>query len=293
MKRKEVRNMNSTVKIGIVQMEIISDIYDRDVRKANVAKAEKLIDEMCENNQLDMVVLPEEFYSGSGYGPISMPDSLETVEREVFGRLGEIAKKYNVHIAGELLAKHDKTEFKSNNTGFIINRNGEVVGYQQRFHLNSREEDFCLGGKEYKVFELDFGKVCLLLGSDVLYPEVARNFVLRGAEILISPVLSPGEKRGAEGKVPYLNNLYSNCAIARAVENQAYIVMVNGVGEYVHVEKMIFGESLAAGPLGKIYQAGQEELAMVVDLNLSDKVEAFRQNQLLDMRNTDICRVGA
>lgn len=283
--------MNAKVKIGIIQMEILSDIFDREVRKKNIDKAIELITHLCETNQLDMVVLPEEFYSGSGYGPISMPDSLETVEAEVIGRFGEIAKKNQVYIAGELLAKHDKTEFKSNNTGFVIDRNGKLAGYQERLHLNSREEDFCLNGSSYKIFELDFGKVALVLGVDLLYPEVARNFVLKGAEILVSPILSPGGRRGDGGKALFLNTLFSNCAIARAMENQAFVVMVNGVGDYAHVEKNIFGESLSAGPLGKIYQAGQEELTAVVELDVSDKMEADRQIQLLEMRSRENCRI--
>lgn len=281
--------MNSTVRFGLIQMKVEADIFDKAVRKQNVQRAvEQMTSFLEQNENVDCVVLSEEFYAGAGYGPISLPDTIDTVKEEVFKVFGPIAKKYNVYIIGEISAKLNVAEFKGNNVGFVIDRNGEVAGYQERFHQNPSEEAYSARATEYKIFELDFGKVGLLLGVDLLFPEVARNFVLKGAEILISPVLCPGIKM-SEGENQYPNCLITNCAVARALENQVFLVMVNSVGKFAHVDLDLFGESLVAGPKGLIKKLGDEEESALVEVNLNDKMDALRSYDLMEMRYPSAC----
>lgn len=285
--------MKDIVKVGIIQMDIISDIFDPEVREKNVEKAMNMMESILEKEKnMDVIVLPEEFYAGSGYGPLSMPYILESIEEKVFVPFSELAKKYNVYIIGSLNTKLNLKEFKSNNVGFIIGRDGEIKGYQERFHQNSTEVPYSFAGKEYNVFDLDFGKVSLLIGNDVLFPEVARNFVLNGAEILISPIISPGSNSEKDEKYRYPNNLYIDCATARALENQVFVVLANGVGKFAHVDLNIFGESSIIGPLGKIAYLEKNESTLVSELNLKDKIEASRKYPLWEMRNLEICAIN-
>jgi len=283
--------MKDIVKIAIIQMEIKSDIFDSSVRDDNVNRVCSLIEKVAqENENLDCIVLPEEFYAGAGYGPISLPDNINKVNEKVFSPIGKIAKKYNTYIIGELVSKLNIQEFRGNNLGFVIGRDGEVIGYQERFHQNPSEVAYSYKGNKYKVFDLDFGKIGLVLGLDILFPEISRNFVAKGAEILISPLLSPGPKRET-GHNCFPNDLFMNCAVARALENQVYIIAVNGVGKFAHVELDLFGESLAASPLGKILQLGSGEEVSVVELNIRDKSEACRNYQLDELCNKEMCKI--
>lgn len=286
--------MNNTVKIGIIQMNILSDMFDYEVRKKNINTAkDMMISLLEEESEIDLIVLPEEFYAGSGYGPLSMPDNVETVEENVVKPFKEIAQKYNVYIIGALNVKLNNNEFKSNNIGFIIGRDGNLVGYQERFHQSSSEVPYSFSGKEYKVFDLDFGKISLLIGNDILFPEVARNFVLNGAEILISPIISPGVNEEEYDKYRYPNDLFLNCASSRALENQVFLVLANGVGRFAHVDLPIFGESAIFGPLGRISQLGKNESTLISELHLDDKKKASKNYPLLEMRNKDACEIKA
>ena len=80
--------MNSTVRFGLIQMKVEADIFDKAVRKQNVQKAvEQMTSFLEQNENVDCVVLSEEFYAGAGYGPISLPDTIDTVNEEVFNSL--------------------------------------------------------------------------------------------------------------------------------------------------------------------------------------------------------------
>lgn len=281
--------MKDTVKVGFIQMEILSNIFSTEIRKDNVKHACELIEKLLvENKELDLIVLPEEFYAGAGYGPISLQDGFEYVKEVVINPLAELAKKYNINIIGALSTKFNETGFKGNNVAFVIDRNGDLVGTQERFHLTENEKPFAISGDKYEIFDLDFGKVGVVIGVDILYPEVARNFVLCGAEILVNPIIEPGIKE--DGAFP--NNIYKSCAVTRAIENQVFVVTTNGVGKFAHVDMDIYGESLAAGPVGLIKKLGFEETCDVVELSSSDKKDAYRNMELMELRNNKICLIN-
>jgi len=282
--------MKENIKIGMIQMKVLSDIFSTEIRQENVKYACLQISNLLEANEnVDIVVLPEEFYAGAGYGPISLQDDYELIKETVFSEFSQIAKRYHVNIAGALSTKFDSNSFRGNNIGFVINRNGELVGIQERFHQTANEKPYSYSGKEYNVFELDLGKIALMIGVDSFYPEVARNFVLKGAEIIINPILAPGNTENTGEIFP--NNLYKYCAITRALENQVFTVMVNGVGEFAHVEMDLFGESLVAGPIGLVEKLGFEEDYKVISIHVSDLAASNKNMAIMNLRNSDICKV--
>lgn len=280
--------MKNIIKVGIIQMEILSNVFSVSVRKENVDHACKLMEEFLDINQnLDLVVLPEEFYAGAGYGPISLQDSFEHIKETVLSPITEIAKKYSVNIIGALSTKFNETGFKANNIAFVIDRKGTFLGTQERFHQTANEKPFSFSGEKYEIFNLDIGKVGIVIGVDILYPEVARNFVLDGAEFLVNPIIEPGIT--SEDAFP--NNLYKYCAVTRAIENQVFVIMANGVGKFAHVDMDIFGESLAAGPKGIIKKLGFEETCDVVELNVEDKQDVHKNIDLFELRNSKMCAI--
>lgn len=282
--------MKNNIKIGIVQLLIESDIFSTDIRQKNIQHTLKKVEELLENEKnLDMVVIPEEFYAGAGYGPLSVPDPISKIETDLFIPLGKLAEKYQTYIAGALNAKLNPNDFKSNNLGFIIGRNGKVLGYQERFHKSVTEAPYAFTGKEFKVFDLeDIGKVSLLIGNDVVFPEIARKFVLNGAQILISPIISPGE---SYEKYNYPNVLYKVCAFSRALENQVFVVLANGVGTFAHVDMDIFGESGIYGPLGEIKTLDNKEGFLVAEVDKNEIKVAKRKYPLWEMRDTESCTI--
>ncbi|MDS0527097.1 carbon-nitrogen hydrolase family protein [Clostridium sp. SHJSY1] len=278
--------MKDNIKIAMIQMNIQSNIFGTEIRKENVKHAcERMEDILKKEKDMDILILPEEFYAGAGYGPISLQDSIDKVKNDVFQVFGELAKKYNVYIAGALSAKLDPNSFRGNNIGFLIGRDGCLVGMQERFHLTENEKPFSIPATNYEVFDLDIGKVSLVIGVDILYPEISRNFILKGAEILINPILAPGYLKNNE----YPNNLYKYCAITRALENQAFVIMVNGVGQFAHADMAIFGESLVAGPVGIIKKTEFDECCETAVLTIKDKVLSNKNMAIVELRSTEAC----
>jgi predicted amidohydrolase len=282
--------MKEVVRVGVMQLNIESDIFDTEVRLKNVEKAVKQISDLAEKEKnLDLVIIPEEFYAGAGYSPISLPDPLDKVKEKVFKKLGETAKKYSLYIIGGLTTKVNPMEFKGNNISFVIDRTGEFIGYQERFHQNVTESPYSFTGTEYKLFDLDFGKIGIALGVDILFPEVARNFAMKGCEIIVNPTLFPNSSDNTIESFP--GNVYLTCAAARAFENQVFVILNNGVGDFAHADLKLAGNSVVAGPKGIVYRAGMDEECRVVELDSKDKTYVQDKIPIWQMRNQDICQV--
>jgi predicted amidohydrolase len=69
---------------------------------------------------------------------------------------------------------------------------GSVAGRQRQAHLGVREKAWGLArGDSLDVFDMPSGRVGLIVGDDVRYPEVARILTLQGANILIHVAALP------------------------------------------------------------------------------------------------------
>ncbi len=77
----------------------------------------------------------------------------------------------------------------------VIDRDGQLVGVYRKIHLVPEEyENGFHWGDDWAVFDLDFGKTGVLIGSDLTYPEAVRSLRLRGAEVIACPVGNAGKK---------------------------------------------------------------------------------------------------
>src|SRR5690606_31827 len=96
------------------------------------------------------------------------------------------AVKYNVNIVGgSQFTLQDDRLF---NIAYLFRRDG-TIERQAKLHVTPDERRWwgLEGGDELRVFETDHGKVAILISYDVLFPELARIAVGRGAEILLVP----------------------------------------------------------------------------------------------------------
>ena len=207
--------MSLDVKIAILQQHIQSSNFGIKNRKNNMNNIEeniKLLINRC--NDIDVFVLPEEFYSGSSYSFTSIPENFH--KNKGILRLCDMAKEYNCYIiggvTGGLPSEDDDKRYR--NIGFIIGRNGSIIGQQERMHLFVQETDYIIGGQDNQVFDLDFGKVGLILGIDIFDMNIIDRVVSKGATIIFSPSLIPI----LSGDIKYnklLLDKWKNIAIAR------------------------------------------------------------------------------
>src|SRR5262249_26253392 len=91
------------------------------------------------------------------------------------------------------------------------------------------------------------GKVGLMLGWDLAFPEVSRAMTLDGAELLC--VMANWETNSMDEWKTYVR--------ARAYENALFVAAANRVGSDVTMR--FGGESMIVGPRGRVYASLENE----------------------------------
>ncbi len=205
----------------------------------NLERMGKMIEQICHTQKVDLLILPELATTGYENG-VNFTELAEQIPGYTTNYLGKLAGDYHIHIAFGMVVKH-KVESVIYNSAVLIGPDGEPMGEYRKVHLKGEEKMTFRGGFKMPVFETDFGKVGLLLGWDLAFPEAARSLALDGAEIIA--VCANWEKPHIEEWRAYL--------LARAYENSVFVAGANRIGdEYTY---SFFGESMIIGPRGELY----------------------------------------
>jgi predicted amidohydrolase len=180
-----------------------------------------------------LVVLPEYFLTGFPLGE-SFAQWREKACLEVGGReyemLCEIAARHKIFLCGNAYESDAHFPELYFQTSFIIAASGDVVLRYRR--LNSMftptphdvwDKYLDIYGLEavFPVARTEIGNLACLASEEIVYPEIARCLMMRGAEIFCH---STSEVYGAE------NSPKDVAKLARAFENMAYVVSANSAG---------------------------------------------------------------
>ena len=139
----------------------------------------------------DLVVLPEantNMKTGRAYPeraePIPGGPTWKIVSRN--------AKKFHVNIVAGAIQRDAAGDM--HNVAFIADRQGKLAGIYRKVHLTVGECDQGLiPGTEFPVFDLDFGRIGILICWDNWFPETARMLRMNGAELLVFPIARDGQ----------------------------------------------------------------------------------------------------
>ena len=187
----------------------------------------------------------------------------------------QMAIAYNVNIiAGSMPEYGDGVLY---NAAYLCRRDG-TWDKQSKLHITPDERAYwgLQGGDSLQVFELDVGKVGILICYDVEFPELPRLLADQGMQILFVPFWT-------DTKNAYLR--VRRCAQARAIENECYVVISGSVGNLPKVENMdmqyaqaaVFTPSDFAFPHDAIAAEAtpNTEMTLIVDLDL-DNIKELR-----------------
>jgi predicted amidohydrolase len=140
----------------------------------------------------------------------------------------------------------------------LISNDGRVVACYRKIHLFGEEHRYFAPGDQLTVVPLGDCSAGAMICFDVEFPEVARILALRGAQVLI--VSSANMKPFETHQKAYLQT--------RALENHAFVALVNRVGSEEDVE--FFGGSGVCDPFGRfLCHAGDGEQLLFADIDLS------------------------
>lgn len=205
----------------------------------NLDRMGKMIQQICTTQRVDLIVFPELATTGYENG-VNFTDLAEQIPGYTSNFLGKLASDFHVWIATGMVVKH-KVESVIYNSAILIGPDGEVSGEYRKVHLKGEEKMAFRPGFKLPVFETDFGRVGLMLGWDLAFPEVARALALDGADLIIVP---------ANWEAPNIEE-WKTYLLARAYENSVFMGGTNRIGdEYTY---SFFGETMIIGPRGELY----------------------------------------
>jgi predicted amidohydrolase len=196
----------------------------------------------------DLIVLPEMFTTGFS---MRSKELAETMDGPTVKWMKEQADLLGAAIYGSVIIADGGDHF---NRGLFVTPSGQVTSYDKRHLFRMAEEkDNYARGRERVVVELNGWRMLLQVCYDLRFPVFARN---RGDYDAILYVANWPEAR----RYPW-----SQLLIARAIENQCYVVGGNRVGmdgKGMHYT----GDSVVIDPRGAIIgkvEASQEGSATV------------------------------
>jgi predicted amidohydrolase len=121
---------------------------------------------------------------------ISRADTLRDAYLTIFS---ETAREYEMHILGGSIYLPDARDGQIHNTAYLFGPTGEVIGQQSKITLGFADTLFCKPATTgLQVFDTDFGKLGILIGQDVLFPESGRILSALGAIAVAHLVAAPG-----------------------------------------------------------------------------------------------------
>ncbi|MBE0437984.1 MAG: carbon-nitrogen hydrolase family protein [Methylomicrobium sp.] len=218
---------------------------------ANLLEADKLIGEAV-NAGAKLVVLPENF------ALMGENETDKLTIKEVDGNgpiqdfLASTAIKYKVWVVGGTIPLAGDNDNKVRAACLVYNDRGERVARYDKIHLfdvsvpdteeEYRESNSIEPGHDPVVVDTPFGKLGLSVCYDLRFPELYRNLVAKGAEILLVPSAFTAQTGAAHWEV---------LLRARAIENLCYVIAPNQGGFHINGRKT-FGHSMIVDPWGVV-----------------------------------------
>lgn len=227
-------------------------------KAANLAMFANKIRSIQEDTEI--VVLPEMFSTGFSMNPEPLA---ETMDGETIQWMKKVAAENKIILTGSLIIKEDDAFF---NRLIWMLPNGQFGHYDKRHRFAfAGEDDKYTAGTKRLIASVKGWKINLLVCYDLRFPVWSRQ----------TPLPTGGDGKGLEYDVLiYVANwperrsiAWKTLLVARAIENQCYVVGVNRVnndGYNIYHS----GDSMIVDPLGEIlYHCDDEEDIFTIALD--------------------------
>jgi len=266
------------VKIAAVQMQI--GYLDID---ANLERAFHFL-EVAHKNEADFVVFPELFITGTTSSKVK--EVADTIPGRYTSLFSKYAEEYGFHIIMGSIYERYKNVFY--NSTPIIDDHGSLIGVYRKNKLWITEKENISSSSDRPVFNTRYCKIGVNICWDIAFPEVSRTIAKKGAKIIFAPVnwsvndFTPppytDEVLRTKSNI-HMEQLFVNTmALARAIENNVFFVLVNGHGSFEtrFGPRTFIGQTQITAPLyGVLYRAENKEAVLIgeIDLNLLEVAE--------------------
>ena len=193
------------MKTGILQFDVTH----------NPSENIKLLKSYLGKNRCELVLLPE--LSMCGYlfqSRNQLMDISESVPKGPSTRaMLRLSAEHSCTIVFGLAEKESQNIY---NTAVIVSK-GRYIGRYRKIHLSDFEKKLFDRGKENPVFDVDGMKIGVQICFDLWFPEISREQIRNGADILLVPANFGGRTTYHISKI-------------RAIENLTPLVLCNRTG---------------------------------------------------------------
>ena len=224
----------------------------------------KNIESKLQGVETDLIVLPEMF--STGFITSKLYNVAELMYGPTFTWMLKTASKLNAAVVGSVIIRDNNEYF---NRLIWMQPNGDFKTYDKRhlFRMGDEDKQFSMG-KERTIVSLKGWNFLPLICYDLRFPVWSRNKFVKDKyeyDAIIYIANFPEQRR----------HDWNSLLVARAIENQSYVIGVNRVGS--DKNNTYKGDSSIIDPYGKPIIVLQKDKTETITLNYSD-VESYRRS---------------
>jgi predicted amidohydrolase len=259
--------MSELLRVAAVQLNATAD------REANLAAADSLVRQAAARGAR-LVLLPEKWtLLGSGE---QLRAGAEPIDGPAMSWARAAARELGIELVAGSFTELD-ADGRRHNTSLHIGPEGEIRATYRKIHmfdvtvegLEYRESEHEDAGGEIVVSRTDDGlELGMTICYDLRFPELYRILALRGARVLLVP---------AAFTLATTRDHWEILLRARAVENQAFVIAANQIGEN-EPGRFSGGRSMIVDPWGVVLAQATDTVGVIVaDLDLG-RLESIRSS---------------
>ncbi|SHO54984.1 nitrilase-related carbon-nitrogen hydrolase [Vibrio quintilis] len=244
-------------------------------KQANIKTVSAMLSKL-KNEQL--AVLPEYSFTGETAKMSQNAKSwAEEIHGSTFSQMSKLAKANKINLVYSLIEKDKHSKLYV--TTVVLDTKGDILGSYRKTHLNADEKQWATAGDEIKTVDIpELGRLGLMSGEDVLYPEVAGILSGKRADMIAIPSSWAGHYGGyVQVNQKAIANPYPAHSMVLwdsvAFSAQAYTIVSNFVGTDNHYK----GES-ALYTLDPLYGLDQAKVASSTQAQLFRASFKTKQN---------------
>ncbi|MGC4089745.1 MAG: carbon-nitrogen hydrolase family protein [Polyangiaceae bacterium] len=244
------------VKVSALQLSSQASLSE------NLAQVEALVARAASAGA-KLVVLPENFaYMGPEAGKRAIAERLGDADAPIQAALRDLARRASVAIVAGGFPEASGDADRPFNTSAAFDSSGALVAAYRKIHLfdvdlrshgTLCESANTTAGAEVVVTQLAGLETGLSICYDLRFPELYRQLVDRGAEVLTVPAAFT-LYTGKDHWHPLLR--------ARAIESQCYVVAAAQWGKHPE-NRATFGHALIADPWGAVIAEASDAIGVV------------------------------
>jgi N-carbamoylputrescine amidase len=213
--------------------------------------------------------------------PTGIPSSIaEDLEGPTFSFAKQAAEEHGIYVHASLYEKAGLADGRGLNVAIMVNPEGELIAYTPKLHIPVtagyyEDKYFAPGPSDpdgYPVYDLDVDGISASFGLptcwDEWFPEVARNYSLKGAEVLVYPTAI-----GSEPDHPDFDTapLWQQVIVGNGIANGTFMIVPNRWGNEGSLN--FYGSSFISDPYGRVLISASrdEDEVLVADLDLDQR----------------------